>query len=811
MRWITRTLLAVMVLVLLGAAAAVIYGRLVLPQTAGELRLAGLRGELRIERDAQGIPSIHAASLDDAMFGLGFVHAQDRLWQMETHRRIAAGRLAEAFGEAAVDTDRVLRALGVRRAAQAQWERSQGQSRAAVLAYTQGVNAALSQAMRARPPEFVILGLQPEAWEPVDSLAWSIMMAWDLGGNWSHELMRLRLALHLPKERIDQVLPAYPGEQPLATLDYTALYRGLRLDLQRATAQAATDRLLAAAPPSGIEGQGSNNWVLAGSRSSTGAPLLANDPHLKLSAPALWYFARIEAPGLKIAGATMPGVPGVVLGQNEHIAWGFTNTGPDVQDLYLERIKPGDPTQYQTPEGWAPFDSATETIHVKGKPQVQLTLRRTRHGPVISDAGLADDVPGTSRQGGYALALRWTALDADIDSAGTTLQMNQARSVAEFIDATRGWAAPMQSMVVADREGHIGLIAPGRVPIRKPENDLKGLAPAPGWDARYDWAGWLPFDDLPQQRDPAAGYIATANQRIVAADYPHFLSSNWALPYRHRRIVQMLDARPRHSLADLRAMHADQRSLAAPRLIDWLGQARSEHALAAAARQQLAGFDGEMKADQAAPLIYWSWSRHLSRRILADEMGGMYARSLGMRGYFDALEGVLERDDAWWCDDKNTPAVAETCAMQVDAALGDALDELQASQGPEVAAWRWGRVHLARSEHRPFSKVKALARWFELRTPVGGDTYTVNVARVGLLPDSTTGEYYLSEHGASLRALYDLGDARQSRVMHSSGQSGIPWSPLYRSFVAPWTAVDYVPLWPPAGAGGEVLRLLPGG
>jgi len=805
--WIKRLLAVLLLLLLAALGAAWVYSQRVLPQVQGELLLSGAAGEIRIERDEHGIPTIRAQNQNDLAFGLGVAHAQDRLWQMETHRRIGSGRLAEAFGPKAVDTDRVLRAIGVRRAAQAQWAQTKGEAREMLLAYARGVNATVQQAMRARPPEFVLLGLQPEEWTPVDSIAWTIMMAWDLGANWNMELLRLRLAMQLPKERIDDVLPPYPGEKPLPSLDYAAFYKTLKLSQKTAGIETLADRLLAAAPPSGIEGEGSNNWVLAGSRTTTGAPLLANDPHLKLSTPALWYFARMEMPGLKLAGATLPGMPTLVMGQNEHIAWGFTNTGPDVQDLYLERVKPDDATQYQTPEGWARFESITETIKVKGAPDVPFTVRRTRHGPVISDAGLADDVLGT--QPSHVLALRWTALDADIDTVSTSIQMNRANSVDAFIAATRGWVAPMQNMAVADRAGHIGLIAPGRIPLRKPENDLHGLAPAPGWDARYDWAGWLPFDALFQQRDPASGYIATANQRIVPPDYPHFLTSNWALPYRHQRIVQMIEAAPKHSQADLRNMHADVKSLAAPRLLPWLMKAKSSHPLAPAAMQQLSGFEGSMAADKAAPLIFWSWSRHLARRVLADEIGAdLYERTLATRGYADTLEVVLDRNDAWWCDDKATPA-AETCASQADSALTDALNELQALQGADPAAWRWGQAHQARSEHRPFSNVKALARWFEVRTPMGGDTYTVNVARVSLRPDPSTGELYLDEHGPSLRALYDLADPTKSMIIHSTGQSGIPWSPLYRSFAPRWAAVEYVPLWGTREGGANVLVVRP--
>ncbi len=813
-RWFRR-LLTLALLLLVGAAlAAWVYAQRVLPPTDGTLALAGARAPLQIVRDVHGIPSIRAASVRDAMFGLGVAHAQDRLWQMETHRRISAGRLAEAFGDGALDTDRFLRVLGVRRAAAAQWAQVSPASREALQAYADGVNAVMAS-QRARPPEFIILGIQPEPWTPEDSLAWAIMMAWDLGANWHTELIRLRLALKLPKERIDQLLPPYPGDAVPPSMDYAAFYRGLKLDNQQALAEPNLLRLLAAAPESEVEGTGSNHWVLAGSRSTTAKPLLASDPHLKLSTPALWYFARIEAPGLNVAGATMPGLPGVVMGQNQHIAWGFTNTGPDVQDTYLERIKPDDPSQYQTPDGWARFDTRQEIIKVKGGADVQLTVRSSRHGPVLSDAvlaGLGDDSAttlGPKARPAYVVALRWTGLDVDTDLMAATLAMNAAGSVDEFIGAASRWVAPMQNMAVADDAGHIAMVSPGRVPLRKPDNDLSGLAPAPGWDARYDWDGFVAVDQLPQVRDPQAGFISNANQRITPPDYPHFITHHWALPFRQQRIDQLIAAQPTHSLDDLRRMQADVKSLAVQRLLPRLQQAQSAHPLAAAAKAQLAGFYGTMAADRAAPLLYWAWHRHLTQLVLTDELGApLYDRLLGQRGYFDSIEGVLERDDGWWCDNK-TSTPLETCGQQVDAAFSAALNELQALQGSDVSAWQWGRAHQARSEHRPFSRVKWLARWFEVRTPVGGDSYTVNVARVSLKADAATGEFYLDEHGPSLRGLYDLGDKANSRVVHSSGQSGIVWSPLYRSFVEPWRQVQGVPLFLPAGAAVRTLVVNP--
>ncbi len=812
MRWIRRFAWGLAALLATGLAGLGGYAMLTLPITDGTIRLRGANETIHIERDAVGIPTVRAANLHDVYFGLGVAHAQDRLWQMETHRRIGAGRLAEVFGPSALPTDRFLRALGVRRTAQAQWAQLPPASRQALQAYADGVNAVMHEQMRARPPEFVLLGIQPEPWSPIDSISWAIMMAWDLSGNWSTELLRLRLALVMPVARINELLPPYPGEAPMPSGDYAALYRGLGLgdgkDKSTATAWA---RLPEIAPLSGVEGVGSNNWVVAGSHSQSGHPLLANDPHLQLSTPALWYFARLEAPGLKVAGATLPGVPGVVLGQNEHIAWGYTNTGPDVQDLYIEQVDAQDPGRYRTPEGWAPFETTTELIKVKGQAAVTMQARRTRHGPVISDAGIADDLvgaPDAKPAPRYVLAMRWTALDAGNDALAPALAVQQAGSVAAFFSAMKDWVVPMQNMAVADDAGHIGMIAPGRVPIRKADNDLHGLAPAPGWDARYDWDGWVPADATPRQTDPPQGWLASANQRVTPPAYPYFLTSEWALPYRYERIVQLLQARPRASMDDLAAMQGDQKSLAAAALIPWLKKARSSHPLAAAAQAELADFDGQMAPDRAAPLIFWAWQRQLAQGLFAKEAGdALWRRSLASRSFQDALEGVLARDDASWCDDRRTP-VRETCAQQVDAAFTRALDELQARFGSQLANWRWGRAHIMRAEHRPFSHVPLLARLFELRTGLGGDTNSINVSRVGLVPDAVTGELYLDEHGPSMRALYDLADLSQSRVMHSSGQSGIVFSPLYRNFLGPWARVEYVPLWP-QGEPAQTLTIVP--
>ena len=845
-RWLRLLAGGLLGFVVLLAAGMGGYAWRALPQTEGRLMLPGNRAEVRIERDSQGVPSIHAQTEDDLAWGLGVVHAQDRLWQMETQRRLAAGRMAEAFGPPALEGDRFLRALGVRRAAQRQWQQLPAATRALLQAYTDGVNAVLAQALRARPPEFVLLGLNPEPWTPVDSLGWSLMMAWDLGGNWSQELLRMRLAQQLPVHRIQQMLPPYPGDMPLPVADFAALYRALGLvgSPQGASPrQSALDpllRLADAAPPSGIEGTGSNIWVLAGSRTTTGQPLLANDPHLRMSVPSLWYVARLYLPGLRVAGATLPGLPGVLLGANDHIAWGFTNTGPDVQDLYLEQLDPSDPKRYRTPEGWAAFETEKEMIRVKGAAAVEITVRRTRHGPVISDAGAgadalpavassassassAADASGASAPGmaspaaaplrgepaGYVLALRWTALEPDHDALSAAHAMQRARSVDAFFAAARGWTGPMQNMAVADRSGRIGMISPGRIPLRGPKHDLYGLAPAPGWEARYDWQGWLPAGELPQVLNPPLGFIANANQRVTAADYPHYLGTEWAWPWRQQRIEQLLGARPQHSLQDLQAMQADVQSMVAQALLPWLRKAQSAHPLAARAHALLAGWDGQMQAESPAPLLYWAWQRQLAQAVFADEVSpALWERSLQGRSFTDALSVVLAAGDNSWCDDRHSLA-PETCMQQADRALTLALEELQTAYGDDPGRWRWGQAHQTRLEHQPFSRVAALSGLFELRVPVGGDSHTLNANRAVLRPDARSGQRYHSDHGPGLRMLHDLADPAQSRFMIATGQSGLVFSPLYRNLAEPWRRGEMLPLWGTPGERKKVLVLQP--
>lgn len=816
------------VLILAAVVAAGLYFQLLrsLPQEQGEARLAGLAKPVEVLRDEFGVPHIYAESLEDAMRALGYVHAQDRLWQLEMNRRTAAGRLAEALGASALDADRFLRTLGVRRAAEANLEKLDAPTRGVLAAYAEGVNAFLATDP-VLPPEFWITGVRPEPWTSADSLGWIKMMGWNLSRNWSNELLRLQLAKTLPLERIHEIIPPYPGERYPELPDLRALYSGMEQEGVRLAADEknrdsphlsvagngrggvlaffdlvvsgqmnllAGDNESMENPPQAAawfsaleptEGLGSNNWVVSGKRSATGAPLLANDPHLGLTAPGVWYFAHLKTPEFEAIGATLPGVPAVVLGRNGHFAWGFTNTGSDVQDLYLERLDSAG--GYLAPDGPRPFVVHDEVIHVKGASDVRLQVRETRHGPVLSDAHRALQQAAPR---GHVVALQWTALREDDLTMQAAVKAAAADDWAGFLSAMRNFHTPHQNIVFADARGNIGFIAAGRVPVRKPANDLKGLAPAPGWLAQYDWAGFLPYAELPHSYNPAAGQIVTANQRITPPGYPHYLTADWEPPYRANRIAELLGALPTHSIGTFARIQGDVVSLPMREMLPRLLETRPAGEEARRALRLLGGWDGAMAMDRPEPLIAWAWWRELTRAIYADELGEAFRANWLSRAQF--LSAVLAEHGGHsaWCDNVRT-AAPERCDEVLTATLEAALADLRARYGGDMMAWRWGEAHAARHVHQPFGRVPALARWFDIVQPSAGDTYTVNVGRNRMADDAHP---YASVHAPSLRAIYDLASPDRSLYIHSGGQSGNLLSRHYRSLTAAWARGEYVPM-----------------
>ena len=584
--------------------------------------------------------------------------------------------------------------------------------------------------------------------------------------------------------RLQEFLPPFPGDAPVPLPDLKTLYGSLEKEALR-LAIADMEQVLTFAPPELPEGAGSNNWVVAGSRSASDKPLLANDPHLGLTAPAVWYFAHLHIPGRNLIGATLPGIPIVTLGRNDRIAWGFTNTGPDVQDLYLEKLDAGG--GYVTPEGPKPFKKISEVIKVKGAEDVKLEVRVTRHGPVISDVAKSA-LDATPR--GYAMAFAWTALADDDRTFQSSLELGRSGTWRDFLSAVRNLNAPQQNMVYADIDGNIGYVAAGRVPVRKPENDLKGLTPALGWDARYDWAGYVPFEDLPRSYNPASGRLWTANDKIVAPGYKPFITSEWQPPYRANRIGALLEATPRHDSASFARIHADSVSLAMREALPHFLATIPRNETSRRALALLGQWDGDMRRDRAEPLIAAAWWRELTKRLYADELGDAFQANWAPRAQF-MLNILADRDgQSRWCDDVRTPAV-ETCAEQLAVSLDAALADLSRRYGSDMNAWRWGDAHRARHEHRPFGKQPMLARIFDIAAPSSGDAYTVNVGQHHLYDEA---EPFANRHAASLRAIYDLSDPEKSLFIHSGGQSGNRLSAHYKDFTEAWAAGEYIPM-----------------
>ena len=772
MKRLGRTLAVLFLLLLLATAGAWLWLRESLPKLDGEVRLAGLGAPVEVLRDREGVPHVFAASERDGWFAMGYVHAQDRLWQLEFQRRVAQGRLAEFLGERAYDTDRLMRTLGLAAMAERIVARLDADTREQLDAYAAGINAYLATDPLL-PVEFQVFRMRPEPWKAADSMGWLLVMAWDLSGNWRAELGRLRYAAALGRERTEQFLPPYPGEAPWPLPDFAPLYAEL----------APVSNALLALSPGSEQAIGSNNWVVDGRRSETGKPLLANDPHLGLQAPALWYLAHLATPNGNVVGGTLPGIPFVILGHNDRVAWSMTTTNSDTQDLFVERIAPDDPESYLTPEGRAKFTVREEAIRVGGEVR-HIRVRSTRHGPVISDVVKA---VGAAAPAGHVMALAWAALAEDNAVLRAGLRVNRARSGAELVEALRDFHAPHHNVVYADVDGHIGFVAPSRVPVRGADNEAMGRVPVPGWVARYDWQGFLPYDELPASKDPAAGRIVTANHKITPPGYRPFISVDWFPPYRADRIDALLTAQPRHSLASFARLQADTRSALAAALLPAALAAQPRTEEGREAQALLRGWAGEMTAGSAAPLVFAAWYRELTRMVYADELGELFADSWELRAPF--MIAVLGGDPAYerWCDDVRTPA-RETCATLSALAFDAAAKDLARRFG-ERSGWRWGAAHPAASDHRPFGFFPFVARFFNVTPETPGDTYSVNVGHFTIRDEARP---FANRHAASLRAIYDLADLDRSLFMQSTGQSGNVLSPWYANLAQRWATVEYI-------------------
>lgn len=777
MNWVRGGSVTVIALVL--GAVVVVYGAALssFPRTSGMLALPGLRGEVKVVRDTLGIPVITASNSFDAYAALGFVHAQDRLFQMDFLRRLASGRLAEALGAAALPSDRFMRTLGLRQAAAASLGAVDAETRAALEAYAAGVNAFLATRDGLLPPEFLILRLEPEPWTPLDSLLWQRLMALRLSGNWHEEALRASLLDVLPPERVAELWPAPDPDGPTTIGGLSGAVFGALID---AWPEALRPTLA------------SNAWVLDGSRTANGAPLLANDPHLGLGLPNVWYLAEVRTPDWRVSGATVPGVPFHVVGHNGRMAWGMTTTHSDTMDLFIEDS--AEPGFYHTPDGPQPFATRTEAIAVRDADAEVLVVRTTRHGPVVSD------LLNVALPDGSVLALSATALEPEDRTAEALRRLNRAPSWAAAEQALNHYHAPQQNFLVADDTGAIGFLAPGRVPVRQAG---QGLVPHPGAGGAFDWTGWLPPDALPRLESPPGGHIVNANNRPVPNSYPHLLSVYWPDPYRAERIEKVLGASGQFIQEDMRRLQLDALSGVFQDLWPLMAETSQATPAAAEALQKLGAWDGTMDADLPAPLLFTAWRLTLERALFADDLGPLYRRWEGSHPRL--VERVLSGQTASaWCDDVTTPQT-ESCADQLAASLENTLTSLEAEFGP-AETWRWGTAHRARLDHPLFSRLPGLDWLSGLSAELNGSDETVN--RGGFSAHGEDWRQRLARnHGAGLRAVYDLADLESSGFMIAAGQSGHPLSPHYRDLMAPWAQGRLLPIRPTLDA--KVLLLQP--
>jgi len=606
-------------------------------------------------------------------------------------------------------------------------------------------------------------------------------MALQLGGNYRGELLRARMARTIPAADLAFLYPEYPRGAPTTLADMAPIYRRLALDELYEALPAAVGPYFA-----------SNNWVIDGRHSASGKPMLANDPHLAFSAPGFWYLARLETPQHNITGGTAAGIPLVVIGHNDRIAWGFTTTTADVEDLFVEQVDPADPSRYLTPLGSMPFQSRHETIAVKGAAPVELTIRETRHGPVLSDA-----LPPGMAEPGFVLALAATFAIPDDRSAQAIWEMNRATDWPSFQAALRHFVGPMQNIVYADVDGTIGFIAPGLVPIRR---DGQGWLPAPGWTGDYDWTGFIPFDALPHAVNPPSGHLVSANNKIVPDTYPYFLSRDWDLPNRAERIEALLAATPLQTAASSAAMQADTLSLMAKHLAPLMTGLVAQTGAAREAVERLKSWDFRMDREKAEPLLFTAWLREFSHSILFGRFGD------AISDYWDLRPRVMEavltaRPD--WCDDPKRPG-EESCASRLAEALDAALARLRRDYGADMAQWRWRQAHVAVFDNPVFGRIPVLRDWLKTAIPTSGAYDTLNRGPSTIRDDAAPFEH---RYGAGLRMIADLASLQDARMIVTPGQSGHPFSSHYADLLQRWRNFDW--LVPDRAAAVSTLVLVP--
>lgn len=776
---IGRLTLFVLVPIVVGVTCFWMYLLKSLPVKGGIIDLENLQHEVVINRDKYSIPTILAQNDKEAIFALGYAHAQDRLWQMEIARRTVSGRISEVIGSKGLGSDVYMRTLGLYKDTKMLWENLEPETQGMITAYVDGVNASIKN-YAVLPPEYIYFNTKPEPWTVYDSLAIIESMAWLMSGNYSNEIKRITLLAIFGRAKALDFMPEVSSTE--LNLDYSYLNNN----------EAISEKNIAALN-SGIDSlgmgksfAGSNNWVVAGHLSATGAPLLASDPHLQTGAPSVWYIASIKGAELDVSGATFPGFPFVILGHNNSIGWGITNMGADVQDIRLEKIDLSNPEMYIKDGIKKNILTRTETIKIKPDflkkdiAPVLINIRETENGPIISDI--------TGGGGGSAYSISWVGKLGLAGSVDSFRKINYANDWESFRHALRGYTVPAQNFVYADTKGNIGYLGAGKIPVRKKGN---GSFPVPGWTSEYDWKAYIPFEELPQSYNPTSGVIATANNKIVSDIYPYHITSDWAPSYRVDRINEIINKKTKAGLKlsvnDFRVMQGDTVSLAAKRILPFLTIVHSDIEKEKKALEYIAKWNSDTSIDSVAASIFESWVKNFNRLLLEDEI------DLRLRGdderlqleniidnpNYDFLVDVLKSKKLSWCDYKTT-AIVETCNEVLLLALKRTITELEAVAGSDMDAWRWGSVHKIQYSHYSFSESdyspsfpygdnKVLHFFAHRHAESGGDENTINIAPASGKDGKTKFQQFWA---ATYRQVIDLSEINKSLFVVSPGESG---------------------------------------
>lgn len=747
-----------------------------LPQIDGVLEIGGLNKSVEIHRDRWGIPHIYAQSTQDLFFAQGFVHAQERLFQMELNRRTAQGTLSEIFGEMALDTDRAVRTFGFNRLGSIDLANASQEMNEALQAYCAGVNACIDKASSKLPLEFKLLGLKPKPWQPQDSTAFARVMMWQLSHAWHGEIIRYQIEQKVGRQHAEELEIHYPSGNPITLPN--GIEFNIRLD---------DGKLIAEQGPFLLRGQGSNSWVVSKEKTADGHTYLFNDMHLALSMPGLWYQVHLNGGGYQVTGVSLPGVPGVLVGHNERIAWGMTLAFIDCEDLYLEKMDSDKGSKYLFRGEWIPADVIEEVIPVKGKSQPHIEkVIVTRHGPIISD------VVG---QPNLRLAVRSMALRPSPSLSGW-LKLNKAGNWDEFVLAMRQIEAPQLSVSYADVDGNIGYWMTGRAPIRAKGD---GKTPAPGWDGEYEWVGEIPFEEMPHALNPQQGFIVHTNNKIVGEEYPYYLGNVWMNGARARRIEQVLRSKEKISRSEMCQLHTNYTTLPGKELAVKLQEIPLHDPKAQKAQSLLADWNGELNTDSIGGCVYEVARLALARNLFEPALGkDLTEQYLGkafspvlmtLHEFFghdiSLILRMLNQPQNWWVEQ------AGGLQAWIEKSLGEAITWLENNLGVQPSGWQWGKIHGAVFPH-PLGLQKPLNLAFNRGPyPIGGDADTP--CQTAYMPHQP---YHNNAWAPSFRQVVDLDDLTQSVTISPPGQSGHIGSEHYDDLIEPWIRGDYHPqLW----------------